>query len=595
MDYNFDDWKKTLESFKSSVSKDLEEIRRHKEEIRQVKEEILSAMNGGYYLRDDKRIVLSAPEIIIGDVDRDGVLRGTSLAQVVLRGRSVNLDGVGETGSVVSRAASIRQLAEDPGPDGQEAVVGLTSEIVSQAGRIALAANQTQGVFSQPPGLAGAGGVHIHADGVLSLEASLSSENQKKNLDQQIKALEDKKKDAEQEYKTNLSAFDSLGKDIAGAIEEQEMIMDDVMDVRTQYDSLEDGEKTMAHLSAALYRNYDSCSKSLSRLAEINRQIACLKNEKKQIKEGDAYTTKPTGAAISIIGESMDIRTLDGDGNIRENKESGIRILSSSLNLASTDKDGALQKEGIVSVNAMKVEISTQNSKDIKYSDDELQSATYPAEGDFVVKSKNVSFEAIDEEFKDKKIQEKALTKDGSFSVRAEKMDLSATDTEGKATGSLAMNAKAVSLRSMNVDKEKRTDDKLSEGSTMLLLSEKMYLGAKKKDIKSKKVQLSTEEAGLFADKTLELQQGEAKAVLQLSGGKAALSGSETQVFGKTTLNGKTEVKDELKAPKATIEHVEAKTSFKSQNISDGMPVPPPPSTAKLTAKLSAEDAPEKK
>ena len=108
-------------------------------------------------------------------------------------------------------------------------------------------------------------------------------------------------------------------------------------------------------------------------------------------------------------------------------------------------------------------------------------------------------------------------------------------------------------------------------------------------------MQVSTEEAGLFADKTLELQQGEAKAVVQLADGKAAVSGSEANVFGKTTVTGKMEVKDELKAPKATVDHVEAKSSFKSSNISDGIPVPPPPASGSLSAKLKAEDAPEKK
>ena len=37
MEYNFDVWKKALEDFQASVSKDLEEIRQHKEEVRQMK------------------------------------------------------------------------------------------------------------------------------------------------------------------------------------------------------------------------------------------------------------------------------------------------------------------------------------------------------------------------------------------------------------------------------------------------------------------------------------------------------------------------------------------------------------------------------
>ena len=172
-------------------------------------------------------------------------------------------------------------------------------------------------------------------------------------------------------------------------------------------------------------------------------------------------------------------------------------------------------------------------------------------------------------------------------------MDLSATDTEGKATGSVSINAKAVGLKSMDVEKEKRTDDKLAAGSTMTIVAEKMYVGAKSKDVKSKKVQVMSEEIGAFADKTLEIQQDDGKALVQLSGGNTSLGGSKTQVYGETTINAKIEVKDEIKAPKATIDNLEAKTSFKSQNISDGIAVPGAPASGSLSAKLKTEDAPK--
>jgi hypothetical protein len=177
--------------------------------------------------------------------------------------------------------------------------------------------------------------------------------------------------------------------------------------------------------------------------------------------------------------------------------------------------------------------------------------------------------------------------------MRAEKMELSATDTEGNATGCVGINGKAVSLRSMDVDKEKRTDKSLAKDSTMLLLSEKMYVGARDKSNKSKKVQAVSEEMGLFADKTLEAQQGDGKAVVQLTGGNAAVSGSKTQVYGATTINGKTEVKDEVKAPKATIDNLEAKTSLKSPNISDGIAISVPATPSSLSTQLKTEDAPK--
>lgn len=595
MDYYFDDWKKALEDFKSSVTKDLEEIRQHKEEIRQVKEEIFSARNSGYFLRDDKRIVISAPEIIIGDVDRDGTLRGSSASHVVLRGRMLDIEGVGPDGGVKTRAASIRQIAEDPGTDGQEAVVGLVSEIVNQAGSIVIDGNTTSGVFSRNPQSAGSGGVRIHADGNLVLEASVSSEVKKENLDDILKLLEEQKTQAENEVDAGLGAFKDIATSIKNIQDYESELLPDVMAVRTNVGDLADIGELMKGYSANLYKSYEECARALSRLAEINRQITCLKNEQKAIKKGDAYSKKPTGASVSIISERVDVLSKDGDGNIRDNEGAGLGIVAREVKVQSVDALGALQKEGKVSVNAKTIELSTQNSQDIKYDDKgALQSGTYPAEGDVVVKSKTVTFESIDEEFKDNKLQEKAFTKDGSFSVRMEKMDFSSTDTDGKSGGSLALNAKEISVRAMDVEKEKRTDDKLAAGSSMLLLAEKLYVGASDKDHKSKKLQAVSEEVGIFADKTLEAQQDK-KAILQFSGGKAALGGSETQVYGKTTVNDATQVKGELKAPKATIDNLEAKTSFKSQNISDGIAIPAPAAPANLSPKLTAEDAPKKK
>ena len=68
-DYVFDDWKKILDTFQSSVEKELEEIHKQKAEIQQMKAEIFQEVQGVLYYRDPQRIILSAPEVIIGNVD----------------------------------------------------------------------------------------------------------------------------------------------------------------------------------------------------------------------------------------------------------------------------------------------------------------------------------------------------------------------------------------------------------------------------------------------------------------------------------------------------------------------------------------------
>ena len=596
MEYLFDEWKKALTDFQNSVTKDLEEIRKHKEDIRQLKSEIFSAMNSGYFLRDEQRIVLSAPEIIIGNVDRDGILCGDRGSHVIIRANQVDLEGVGVGGQVMSRAASIRQTAVNPGIDGQEDVVESLSEVVSQARNVILEANTSSGVFSRLPSPASDGGVHIHADGPLQMESSVSVQTLKTTLEDRLKFLDTQKKAAEKEVKDGLKAYDAVAGAIKGVCNVEDDILGDVFAVRTEQGTLEDLGNQMQSYSVALNQKYESCSRSLSRLAEINRQITLLKKEKDALKSADAFKKEVTGSSVSIIGERVVIASKDGDGNLRDNKGAGVGIQANDFELLVTDAEGALQKEGKVFVNARTIELSTVNSKELKFNDkDELDAAKYTSEGDVLVRSKTVTLESLDSELKDGKLEEKALTKDSALHIRTEKTDLSATDTEGKATGSIALNAKDISVRAMDVEKEKRTDDKLAAGSTMLLLAEKMYMGARDKDHKSKKLQAVSEEVGLFADKTFEAQQDEGKAALQLAGGKAALGGSETQVFGKTTVNGKTEVKDEFKAPKATIDNLVAKSSFKSSNISDGIAVPGAGASGSLSTKLKAEDAPEKK
>ena len=232
---------------------------------------------------------------------------------------------------------------------------------------------------------------------------------------------------------------------------------------------------------------------------------------------------------------------------------------------------------------SQEVEINTANPK---ISDKNID---LPAEGSVRVVSKAIEVEAVDYETKNNKTEEKSLTKEGSFAVRAEKINLNATDTEGKATGSIAANAKAVEVKAMDVDKEKRTDKSLAAGSTLLLLAEKVYAGSKDKKTKSKSVQVASDKVGLFGDTTVELQQ-DGKAILQLSGGDASLSGSKTTFYGETTLQGKVTFKSDVTAGTVDMKNLKVQTSFKTPYTTEGMSVPGAPSTAKLSAKLSEEE-----
>ena len=632
MDYIIKDWEKKMSAFESSVEKDLKEIRKCKADIQQMRNEIQREKQGNYFVRDAQRIILSAPEIILGNVDPDGVLYDGAASKIVLRGTDVDLEASGHGGRVETRAASIRQIAEDPGSDGHEHVVGVLSEVVSQARQIVIQSDDATGAFSALPS-SGGSGVCIHTDSQIEISATQTAESREKQLENRIKELETRKSQLKEQAADHKESFGDLIKEIEELMQKREELVKDDNAIRAKYNEMEEANAELELVTESLGEEARSYSAILAMLSETNRLLKCFKDEKSKIKKGDDFKKNATGCAVSILGERIGLASVDGEGNLRDTDGSGIAMTANRVSIAAIEADGKLKEKGQVRIQAKNVEVTTAGTADATYDKGELTKATYEAEGDFTLKSKNITIESVDYEVADKKRKEKQLTADskiklraktievstessanvevddegkltkanyqaegdiivrsktltvastdndlendetkekaltagGTITIRAEKMDLAATDTEGKATGSVSINAKDVSLKSMDTDKESHDDKELAAGSTILIVSETMNVGAKSKDMKSKKVEAMSEEISVAADKTLEHSQGDGKASVKLADGKATVEASKTQIGCDT------EVKGEVKAPKATIDKVQVNQSFKSPNITDGM------------------------
>ena len=580
----FANWQSALEDFQKNVEKKLDEIRNCKSEVQRMKDELKTQIGLGRYIRDDSRVIISAPEIIIGNVDRNGVMCG-NYSHVVIRGSNINLDGVGAgaggVGSIVSRAASIRQIAVDPGIDGVENVVKDVSEIVSQAHGITLRADSAQGTF--PTGAAAGGGITLSTDQYIALDATLACDTLKTTLENQEKGLKTQVSDLKQaanDAKSEVSKLVSQMNDLVA----KDTMNGSATDTRTNFMDIDELHQEFEQLTFTLYGAMTHYFDTLSRLAESNRQLEDIKEQKDAVgKRASGYKDKSTGTFISLRSESLGLVSTDGEGNLRTNDGAGIGLAGKQISLTSYGNDDALIKDSNIFLGSQDVEINTANPK---VSDSNVD---LPAEGSVRVVSKAVQVEAVDYETKDDKTEEKSLTKEGSFTLRAEKINLNATDTEGKATGSLAVNAKAVEVKAMDVDKEKRTDKKLAAGSTLLLLAEKVYAGAKDKKARSKNVQVASDNVGLFGDTAVELQQ-DGKAILQLSGGNASVSGSKTTLYGEMTSQGKSTFKSDVSAGTVEMKNLKVDSSFKTPYTTEGVSVPGAPSTAKLSAKLSEEE-----
>lgn len=656
MDTEFADWKTALQNLQDSVEKDLDEIRKQKAEIQQIKHDIFNRLAEGKYIHDDHRIVLSAPEIIIGNVDSSGMLWSENGSTITIRGNGVNLEGSGSAGYVKSRATNISQIAVDPGADGLEDVVRPGSSVVSLARNIVIQSNDAEGCFSQLPTSLVGSGVSIHSDGQMAIDASKSVEARGDAIANLLTVLNEQKSNLKSASSDRMSEVNSLTDDIKDLLEDMDDLTGGDEDIRSNIGDLLDLQKDYNDLIPSLVPAIEDCVKTFSALAEVNRKISCLEAEQDALNsEKDTFTENTTGASLSLTAEQISLASVDGDGNIRTNAEAAVNIQTGKVNIETMQADGSLIEDSYVNIHTANMDISTIAPT---LSEGSNTDGDYATDGHFSVNSKNVSFVAVDYNVADGEYTESSLTADSSFYVRMENIDMHAVDTEGNstgnfnliadkmemtaadkdgnqtgsidikaldvfvsskdkdgtATGALTMTAKDMSLLSVDKDgkalgqvvvngkdvhvkamdlDDKGKDKNLAAGSNMVLAAENMFVGRTKSDTQSKTLTISSEKTGIYGKTTAEMQQGEAKAVVQLDGGNVAIGGSKTEFYGDNTLNGKTDFKGDVTAPKLSADNLEAKKSFKSKNMSDGVAVPGAASSAKISAKLKEDDAPE--
>ena len=634
----FSKWIAALQDLQSSVSKDLSEIRRQKAEIQRLKVDILNEMARGKFIRDDERIVLSAPEIVIGNVDASGMLYGDN-GTIVIRGQKLGLEGVGDYGSVETRATLISQTAVDPGPDGIEEVVHEQSAITNQAKRITLQSNEAtpDGYFSRPVATTGATGIRMHADEDIEIDASQSVQNRKEVIDSRLSEVKQQAQDLNMEALSAMKNITAVVAKMEVLLASQDLLNFDDMLMRVTVTDLDTLTQVFKEQMPQAYDALENAVSTMTRLAEMTRRQQALEQEQSMVADAaEAFEQQATGAHLSVTAEQMFVSSKDGDDNIRENPEASISVQTGRLNITSYKKDGSLIDDSCVRIATRDVEISTVNPQ-LKEAGN--PDGDYTTEGSVQIYAKDVSVTAVDYSVSNGKYEEKEQTKESRFSVRsenvrmlsfdtegnttgsmylsaekmgqgsfdkdgnttgtlnlsAEKIQLASKDKDAKASGQMVINAKDVFVKSMDTDSSSGSDKSLAEGGNMVILAEKMFVGRTDEKTLTKELQISAEKAGIYAKETAEVQQDGGKALVQLDGDKIAIKGSKAEFYGDNTVNGKTEFKADVKAPKVAADSVEAKSSFKSPNISDGFATPSSPSSAQLNAKLKESDAPKEK
>lgn len=506
MDLIFKEWQKKLADFESSVKKDLAEIRKCKAEIQKMKQETEFEKRRGRYIHDEERLILSAPEIIIGNVDDSGVHFDGTGSVVTVRGSQVNVQGIGKGGQVLTRSQSIRQIAEDPGCDGLEHVVGTRSEIVSQARHIVLHSQADEGVFSEEPAYPkGATGVRIHADEKIEIDASVSEENRKEQLLMLYEKLKRDQIELEEKsarHKTSLGLMVTLMEKL---LDDKKKMGEKDKAVRACYEDMEQLNGQIEELSLSLSEEVCCYADVLSVLSETSRQLKSVETQQKKVKDAEKFKKESTGASVAVTGEVINIESRDGDGRLRENPEAKIQVMSRMMELLALKDDHSQMDDGQVTLAAKTVVVDQQDFKNAKYDDNgKLESADYPVEGTFAVKAKNIFVGAINQELKDGVIRDKEQGKDGRITLQAQHIDVDTSkvqntdyDKDGNQTkgeyladGEVTINSKTITVGAVDSDYDAkephlRKEKALTEGASIKLRSECMTLDASTTDGKA--------------------------------------------------------------------------------------------------------------
>lgn len=473
----YKDWEDKLRALKMAFDKELADIRLAKQELFNEQSDKQQKLPGKL-IQDDTRIIISAPEIIIGNVNMGGMLDSGGDSNLIIRGNHVFLEGVGNSGQLSMRAPTISQIAEDPGIDGEEHVVCATSKIINQACEITLESNTVpeNGIFLEPDAT-NSGSISIRADKDIKIDALKSKDTLANKA--KIKADECGTYVANHDVDADVAVFNNLRTEIDDLLEKRrKLITDDDNAIRTDYRDLDELNIRIDELSLDLAWKLSTYYKNIARLAENKRQNKYFSQLHTKLNNIKDFDKNPTDTSVSINSEQINMSSVDGDGNRRINEGAGMKFNANNVRFDGmyTDKDELVENNKF-SVNMRTFQV-TSESKTNKQCDEsnQIKRCDYPSVGNVVIRSKDILIENTDYELADKKYKEKGLTADGSINLRSKTINLSTVnssdmevDDKGNITKATYKSEGDVNIYSKNVTMKsvdgKRENGKYEEGA----------------------------------------------------------------------------------------------------------------------------------
>ena len=616
-----EEWKELLSDFNSNVDKSLKDIRQYKRDIEKMKVELLDEFRGGQFIRDEECIVISAPRIIIGNVTKDGNLR-EELGDVIIRGHALEMDGIGESGSIRINAPEITQRAIDTGIDGREKVVHASSEIIQQARNIVLDSQEPTtnwdygaSFLNNPIRKAG---ISLNAEKGISVMAVPANEQKKDEMSNEKKDVDSKISDLKDDVSSKKKDVDALLKKISDALKDQEGLSDDDDMVRSNVLAIDEVRYTVQNFLPAFSKLVNEYAALLSELAELNRKKQNLKTEEDEVNSSADKYKQSTESSIYMQSERITMHAKDGDNTWRTNEGAGVDIRGNEIKLHSTQEDPNTKAEvltpeeakGKVSIRSRNVNISTADSTNMELKENDIATAQYPLVGNVTIRSKIIDLESVDLKQTDESgaLVEEKLTEGSQINMRAEKVRVKTIDHEGKSVGKFSVNSQKISMKSTNIEgykpeleldsqgnrkhPEKMKSKELAQGSEMLLLSGTVNIGYKNEKMMSEKVDVyGDNELSLGSLKDTSLWSHGAH--LDLKPKQAKLESCDTVNISGSTLDVSAEssFKGKITGGDIVTDNLTANKAIKSPNMADGVLVSSPAGQPKQVEKKKSQNS----
>lgn len=601
-----------IDDLQKKVEKDLTFIRAYKEDIQRFKQDVYSRIEKGQYIRDDGRIVISAPEIIIGNVDSRGTLLDSG-SSVVIRTGNIRMDGVGPTSEIRMNAPQIIQRAINTGIDGLEEVVEDSAMIAQQARCLSLDAynptkdNGTRGVFPGIP-MPVDGSILLHAESSVQVDAAKPGAKAKQELSQRIDGLTQRITDAKARVNAYKTLAESTISELQNMIKTNDIYAATEELLRVNTDKLEKANNQYLTKLTDTYKAVETYLRSVSELAELNRKKKSLQKDKEaNSADQPGFKSKTTKSYVSIVSETVKVESRDADGNLRTNKGAGIFFHSchTSFNAYEplTEKKMSLMPYGTFAVSCSNITFDTDNLSEYTESDNDtkVESVHNPV-GEFNISSKHVTIDS----YKKKVTKTYTINGDetkfsvkeelqgypeavqgadgggnkgggdandkGILTLKAHAINLSAANEKQEVDGTISLNAKYTELTAFNSKGTNEQGKEPAKETYITLLSEGLLIGLDEKNAFAKRTLVgSSDNTTIYSNKETSVAQTfdnqvymhDSKLVLQAKSG--------VEVKGeKLTINPDGEFKANIKVTGAVhADGMEAKSGLVSPDSKD--------------------------